>query len=152
MLLIIITTIIIYLIVLAWTWHNLSGIEHGKKIIYTIVGLIVMYIITMITFNISKTGITYENPEMEKDIGNMLILIFAGLNSLIVLPYISKLLSRINDEDIEKNQVSKRIMVIIVVLVLCLIMESGYLKDIQKGIINVYETQKNVENMVQFQY
>ena len=43
-------------------------------------------------------------------------------------------------------------MVIIVVLVLCLIMESGYLKDIQKGIINVYETQKNVENMVQFQY
>ena len=111
-----------------------------------------MYIITMITFNISKTGITYENPEMEKDIGNMLILIFAGLNSLIVLPYISKLLSRINDEDIEKNQVSKRIMVIIVVLVLCLIMESGYLKDIQKGIINVYETQKNVENMVQFQY
>ena len=152
MLLIIITTIIIYLIVLAWTWHNLSGIEHGKKIIYTIVGLIVMYIITMITFNISKTGITYENPEMEKDIGNMLILIFAGLNSLIVLPYISKLLSRINDEDIEKNQVSKRIMVIIVVLVLCLIMESGYLKDIQNGIINVYETQKNVENMVQFQY
>lgn len=152
MLLIIITTIIIYLIVLAWTWHNLSGIEHGKKIIYTIVGLIVMYIITMITFNISKTGITYENPEMEKDIGNMLILIFAGLNSLIVLPYISRLLSRINDDDIEKNQVSKRIMVIIVVLVLCLIMESGYLKDIQKGIINVYETQKNVENMVQFQY
>ncbi len=152
MLLIIITTIIIYLIVLAWTWHNLSGIEHGKKIIYTIVGLIVMYIITMITFNISKTGITYENPEMEKDIGNMLILIFAGLNSLIVLPYISRLLSRINDDDIEKNQVSKRIMVIIVVLVLCLIMESGYLKDIQNGIINVYETQKNVENMVQFQY
>ena len=152
MLLIIITTIIIYLIVLAWTWHNLSGIEHGKKIIYTIVGLIVMYIITMITFNISKTGITYENPEIEKDIGNMLILIFAGLNSLIVLPYISRLLSRINDDDIEKNQVSKRIMVIIVVLVLCLIMESGYLKDIQNGILNVYETQKNVENMVQFQY
>ena len=152
MLLIIIPIIIIYLIVLAWTWHNLSGIEHGKKIIYTIVGLIVMYIITMITFNISKTGITYENPEMEKDIGNMLILIFAGLNSLIVLPYISRLLSRINDDDIEKNQVSKRIMVIIVVLVLCLIMESGYLKDIQNGIINVYETQKNVENMVQFQY
>ena len=152
MLLIIITTIIIYLIVLAWTWHNLSGIEHGKKIIYTIVGLIVMYIITMITFNISKTGITYENPEMEKDIGNMLILIFAGLNSLIVLPYISRLLSRINDDDIEKNQVSKRIMVIIVVLVLCLIMESGYLKDIQNGILNVYETQKNIENTIKPQF
>ena len=111
-----------------------------------------MYIVTMITFNISKTGITYENAQMEKDIGNILILIFAGLNSLIVLPYLSKLLSRINDEDIEKNQVSKRVMVIIVVLILCLIMESGYLKDIQNGIINVYETQKNLENTIKLQY
>ena len=152
MLLIIITTIIIYLIVLAWTWHNLSGIEHGKKIIYTIVGLIIMYIVTTITFNISKTGIVYEDPQMEIDIGNILILIFAGLNSLIVLPYLSKLLSRINDEDIEKNQVSKRIIVIIVVIVLCLMMESGYLKDIQNGILNVYETQKNIENTIKPQF
>ena len=101
-----------------------------------------MYIVTMITFNISKTGINYDNPQMEKDIGNILILIFAGLNSLVVLPYMAKLLSRINDEEIEKNQVGKRIMVIVVVLLICLMMESGYLKDIQKGIINVYETQK----------
>ena len=150
MILIIITIIIIYLIVLAWTWHNLSGIEHGKKIIYTIVGLVIMYIVTMITFNISKTGINYDNPQMEKDIGNILILIFTGLNSLVVLPYMAKLLSRINDEEIEKNQVGKRIMVIVVVLLICLMMESGYLKDIQKGIINVYETQKNIENTIGF--
>ena len=150
MILIIITIIIIYLIVLAWPWHNLSGIEHGKKILYTIIGLIIMYIVTMITFNISKTGINYDNPQMEKDIGNILILIFAGLNSLVVLPYMAKLLSRINDEEIEKNQVGKRIMVIVVVLLICLMMESGYLKDIQKGIINVYETQKNIENTIGF--
>ena len=45
---IIIAIIIIYLILIAWSWKNLGNLEKSKKIIYIVIGLIATYIFTYI--------------------------------------------------------------------------------------------------------
>ena len=89
---IVITSIIIYFIVIAWTWKSLGFIEITKKIMFILIGLIAMYFITLITYSISKGELNYQNAQMQISIKNILIIIFTGINSIIVLPQIAKIL------------------------------------------------------------
>ena len=66
MTIIILVAIVIYAILITWIWKSLGYIEKSKKILYIAVGLLIMYIITLIIFNISKNGKTYQNIESEK--------------------------------------------------------------------------------------
>ena len=59
---IVIIIILIYIVLLAWTWHNLGDMEKTKKTLIIFIGLIITYLITILIFNISKAGIGYNNP------------------------------------------------------------------------------------------
>ena len=63
MIFIVITAIIIYFVTIAWSWHNLGFIEKSKKVAFIIIGILIMYIITLIVFQISKNGINYQKTE-----------------------------------------------------------------------------------------
>ena len=139
---IIIIAIIVYLILLAWTWHSLGDIEKNKKIIFIIIGLIIMYIITLIVFQISKSGVVYQKVEMQKDIQNILVMIFTGINGIIVMPQIARILDKINEGETEKNVITKTLVILAIIFIICLILENGYMKDIQKGILGIYNSMK----------
>ena len=66
-----------FLVLLGWTWSSLEDIEKTKKIEYIIVGFVAVYIITIIIYQISKIGISYENREIMKAIQNILVLVFS---------------------------------------------------------------------------
>ena len=134
MTIIILVAIVIYAILIMWIWKSLGYIEKSKKILYIAVGLLIMYIITLIIFNISKNGITYQNIESEKIVRNVLVLIFTSLNGMITLPYIGRLLNKVNEDEITKKAFSKKVLILIIVFIVCLIFECGYLKDTQTGI------------------
>ena len=68
MVLIISIIIAIYVLLIAWVWNNLGTIDKTKKVLIILVGTVVVYLITLIVFNISKSGINYEEKMMEKDI------------------------------------------------------------------------------------
>ena len=142
MLLIIITTIILYLILIAWTWKNLGYIEKTKKVAFILIGTILIYGITWIIFQIAKNGINYQNATMQNDVQNMLVAIFTGINGMILMPQIGKILDKIKEDEIKKEQLIKRISVLTIVFILCLIFESGYMRDTQEGILKVYHTMK----------
>ena len=134
MTIIILVAIVIYAILITWIWKSLGYIEKSKKILYIAVGLLIMYIITLIIFNISKNGITYQNIESEKIVRNVLVLIFTSLNGMITLPYIGRLLNKVNEDEITKKAFSKKVLILIIVFIVCLIFECDYLKDTQTGI------------------
>lgn len=134
MTIIILVAIVIYAILITWIWKSLGYIEKSKKILYIAVGLLIMYIITLIIFNISKNGITYQNIESEKIVRNVLVLIFTSLNGMITLPYIGRLLNKVNEDEITKKAFSKKVLILIIVFIVCLTFECGYLKDTQTGI------------------
>ena len=145
MTLIIIGAIFIFLISIIWIWHNLVKIEKSKKITFILIGLCITYLITIVLYNISSTDMTYPSEEIKKTVSNTLILIFTGLNALIFLPFIAYLFDNILEEEIEKNQAQKRMIVIFIIFVVCVFVENGYLKDTQEGIISMYNEVQNAE-------
>lgn len=144
MTIIILVAIIIYVILITWIWKNLGEIQKNKKILYTVAGLIIMYIITIILFNISKNGINYQNSESEKIVRNILVLIFTTINGMITLPYIARLLNKAYENEIEKTTFTKRIVILLIMFIICAIFEIGYLNDIQSGIIKRVEIIQNM--------
>lgn len=143
MILIGIVAIIIYLIGVAWTYQSLGLIEKTKKIAVIVIGIIITYLITLIIFQISKNGIEYPSVQIEKDIKNILVIIFTGLNNIIIMPQIGRILGKINEDEIEKNDVKKQLIILVIIFIICIIFESGYMKDIQKGILEMYTYRSN---------
>lgn len=132
------TAIIVYLILIAWTWQSLGLIERTKKLIFMVIGIILMYGITQFIFQIAKGGIDYQNVEMQKNVQNMLVGIFTGINGIIVMPQMAKMLDKIKEGQIKKEELIKRILILMTIFIVCLIFESGYMKDTQEGILKVY--------------
>lgn len=138
MLVISIVILVAYFVLIAWTWQCLEDIEKNKRIVFIFTGTIICYFITFILFNISKSGIDYQNIENEKIIKRILTMLFTAVNGIIFIPNIAKIYSNIRKKDMKKIKVKKKVIAIIVVFVICMAFECGYLKDIQKGIINTY--------------
>ena len=134
---IIVIALIIYFINIAWTWKSLGEIEKSQKVIFIIVGLLILFIITLITFNISAKNIPYQHQEETNTIRNLLVSIFTGINGIIIMPQLAKILEKAKNGDLEKNQIRNRIILWIAILVICLIFECGYMKDTQQGIVNI---------------
>lgn len=136
---IILIMIIIYLVVLAWTWNNLEDLEKHKKIIIIGIGLLIVFIITNIIFAISKAGINYQNAEIQKDVGNIMIALFTGVNALI-LPLLFKNILKMKNGEMEETIFKTKMGVGVIVFLLIMCLECGYIKDIQKGILEIYNT------------
>ena len=128
-------SIVMYLINIAWTWKNLGELEKSKKVIFIVIGLVAIYIITTIVFFISQKGVQYENEESMRTIKNVLVAVFAGINGIVLLPQMAKILDNAKEGEMEKNQLINRIILWIIILLICLIFECGYMKDTQEGII-----------------
>ncbi len=142
MTLIIVITIAIYLLLFAWTWHSLGFIEKPKKIGIILALTLVIYVITLAIFQIAKAGIAYEKIEIQKSVQNVIVPIFTAINGMIVMPQIGKLLDKLNEDEIKKEEIKKRAILILTIFMVCLVFETGYMKDTQRGILKMYEASK----------
>lgn len=142
MTLIIVITIAIYLLLFAWTWHSLGFIEKPKKIGIILALTLGIYVITLVIFQIAKAGIAYEKLEIQKSVQNVIVPIFTAINGMIIMPQIGKLLDKINEDEIKKEERKKRIILILTIFMVCLVFETGYMKDTQRGILKMYEASK----------
>lgn len=145
MTIIMIAAVFIFIISIVWIWHNLGNIEKPRKILFIFIGLLIIYLITVLLYHLSSSDITYPSEEVQKTVSNTLILVFTGLNSLILLPFTANVFDKILEEEIEKNQAQKRFIVILIIFLVCIFVETGYLKDTQEGIINIYNEVQNAE-------
>lgn len=129
-----------YFILIAWTWQSLGSIEKTKKVVMILIGIILIYGITWIVFQTTKPEMDYQNIEMQNSVQNMLVAIFSGINGIIVMPQIAKILDKIEENEIEQEQFIKRIGILVIIFVICLIFERGYMRDTQEGILKVYHS------------
>ena len=134
--------IVMFLVLLGWTWSSLEDIEKTKKIEYIIVGFVVVYIITIIIYQISKIGISYENREIMKAIQNILVLVFSIVNGYILLPYIFKKIVQIQNDDIDDKKFKKSIVILIAVIIILTIIESNYLANAQNETLQIIDRLK----------
>ena len=134
---IILTILVLSIVLLRWMWNSLGGIKKKKKATFIVAGLIVIYILTFIIFNISKSGIEYKNKETMNMIRAVLVAVFTLVNSYIVLPYTFKRLDKIDNDEIDTDQLKKSMIIMIVVIIVISIFEVSYLKSVQQGIMSI---------------
>ena len=130
-LLIIIIVTVLYAVIIGWTWSSLGDIERKKKILITGIGILLVYLI------ISKNQIQYPDISAEKYVKNILVIIFTGINSIAILPYAAKMYNKIYEGTIEAQELKKKLVFIIILIILGIFLECGYMKDIQQGILNI---------------
>ena len=133
-----ITTVILFIILIIWSWHSLEDIEKSTKILYLIVEIAITLIITYVIFIISQGNIHYPSEEIEKSIRTTLILLFAGVNGCILVPYTSKILAKVKQNEIDSKELRRKILVILVLIILIVLVEKNYMADTQDGILKVF--------------
>lgn len=136
---IIIGIIIIYLLVIAWSWNSLEDTETPKKLLIIFAGIVAVFLITQIVFSMSKSGVNYENNDIEKSVGQVIVLLFTGVNSLVI-PFITRTFKKKENGEIEDNVFKVRMIIICVIFLICLFLECGYMTDTQEGILRVYQS------------
>lgn len=143
MALIIIVTIIMFLVLIGWTWNNLASIDKNKKIGYIVLSIIIMMIVTLIIFSISKIGVNYENENMVGPVRILLVAVFTSLNGFVLIQYIARILGRTYEQTIEKEEANKKIVIILIVFIIIAVIECLYMKNIQNGILDMINNLKN---------
>ncbi len=137
MLIIYLTILIIYVVLILWSLNNLGKMPIAKKIIYILVNLLIVFIFTNISYIISKQNIQYESQEIMNNIKTVLLLLFTGINGIIIIPISCKQISELQEENIDKTKFTKRIILIFVVLLIIAYLECGYMETTQKGILQI---------------
>ena len=137
--------IVIYLISIAAIWTSLENEGKTKKISIIIIGILAMFLITNIIFNISKSTINYENIELQKNMRQIILWLFTGLNSLFLPVTIRNIVKTKNGEQ-DENALKVKILVLAIIFIIVMILECGYIKDIQEKTINIYQSNKSEVN------
>ena len=130
---------IIYIIGFVWTWKNLDDIKKSQKIIIIGIGTIIIYLITLLLFQFSKNGITYPKMEFEKNIKQVITLLFTGINVLGFLPSIVNNLYKLKNKEITQGKFTKNIILLLSIFIIASIVEVNYMKDTQEGIMKIYK-------------
>lgn len=135
--------IVLFAVLIGWTLNNLYNVTNvTAKIIFIIISTLLILLITFILFNISKSSIQYPNESMVKDVRNILVLTFAPVNGIVIIPFIAKQISRVKENSIEEDELKKKIILMSIIFILILILECMYLKNTQIGILKILENMK----------
>ncbi len=134
---IIMSIMITFLVLISWTYHSLGTMGTSQKTLWIIAQLVIVFIATYITYGISKSSIQYPNDTIMKYVQNTLVFIFTGINGLFIMPFFSRKLAIVNQENLEINQLFKSAGICGIILLILLLLECGYMTNTQEGILKV---------------
>lgn len=114
--------------------------EKKEKSIFLVVGIAIMYMIVSLVYWLSTRGIDLGiNNEMGK---NFIIFTFVPINSMLVLPFLASSYKYFKQGRLKKQNFKNRIILLCAILIIVLILEFFYFKDIQNSILNMLAAKK----------
>ena len=130
--------LILFIVFILWTWNGTKGFENNwTRVGYIIIGTLGITLLTYIIYIISKSNVQYPNIDIQREIRNIILKIFIPINGFITLPRIANIVTKIKDEEIDKEKFKKRILFYFIVFIIVIIIECIYFKNIQNGIIQI---------------
>ena len=126
--------LILFIVLILWTWSSTRNFENTfSRVIYILGGVVINFLITLIVFSISKSRINYPSIKVMKEIRKIMLLTFIPLNGIITMPFIANIINKIKDGENQK----KRILIISIISILVIIIEIFYFQNIQNGILKM---------------
>ena len=133
--------LILNIVSIVLMYYSLRDLGKKEKLIYIVVGTAVMYIITSIVYWFSTRGI--EVTEVSERGKDLITFLFVPINGIIILPLLAKSYSKLKYGNLDKSVFLKRGIVLAVILLIVLIIECIYFKNIQQEVVNMLNAQEN---------
>lgn len=137
MILIIITIVVMFLVLIFWSFTNLGKINIGKKILWMILLFGIVFLTTYVTFLISKSNIIYPSQEIMHSVQEVLVLLFSGVNGCFFIPAVCKSVDNLYSKKIDEVHFFRRTLLFGGILLILLAFECGYMRTTQNGILQI---------------
>lgn len=130
---------ILFVVYLFCVWNSTKEFETmTMRLSYIAIGTIFISVLTFILFQISKMGVSYPKKEMIGQVRNIVLLIFIPINALITLTQFSSVFVQVKGELLTKEELSKKLKIMIAIFLFFIIIECIYFKNIQYGILSIF--------------
>lgn len=131
----IITFILIFnLFSIMFSWKVLNEFEKSKKMIIILISEIINFVVMMLIYALSSSGIESQIHDASKF---MMIFAFLPINVMITSLLILTVFNRIVNEEIEEKEFKKKILIRAVIIVIIMIIEVKYLNNVQLEILKL---------------
>lgn len=127
------------------------NIDKSKRIFYTMIGMGVVYIITLVVYLLSSIGIAKEVSKNAKD---MIIFSFVPVNTIIILPILIRSFYKKSNKKISMDKLNKIVTVMAIIALALVIGEFCYFKSFQKDLnkkLDEKRASKNEQTMQNLQ-
>lgn len=123
-------------------YYCLGDLSKKEKFIFIGVGTGIMYILTSIIYLISTNGI--EITQVSETGKNLITFLFVPVNAIIVLPILAKSYSKTKFGNLGNDVFIKRGIVLGILLLIVLIVECNYFKNVQEGVVSLIKQNTQV--------
>lgn len=114
--------------------------EKKEKLIFIAIGTSIMYVTVSFVYWLSTKNVDFGDIRSYGE--NFITFTFVPINSMITLTYIAKSYKYFREGRLKQDKFRNRVILMIAVLVVVLIIEFFYFKDIQTGILNIINSKK----------
>ena len=130
---IIIGFIVILNIIAIWMLYQSIGnkIPTSNKVVITLMGLIIMYVLLYVIYSISSAG---KDQNIAVAARQLILFTILPINVICMIRPIAVQIRKLRDKDIKPEDFNKKIILYAVISLVILIIEFVYIKDIQAGI------------------
>ena len=143
MIFILIFIIILNVVSIVLTYHCLGDLLKKERLVFIVVGLAVMYALTSVVYWISTNGI--EITEVSETGKNLITFLFVPINGLVMLPLLAKSYYKYKTGGLDKSVLLKRGAVLGVLLLIVLIFECMYFKNIQEQVVRLIQENQEIQ-------
>ena len=139
MFIIILFILIFNIVSILLIYRCLLGIEKKERFIFLATGVAIIYMLTSISYWISTQNV--EITEVSETGKDMIIFLFVPINGILILPLIAKSYAKYRANNLRKKILTNRCMVLGAFLLILLVIECIYFKNIQDGVVNLIKEQ-----------
>lgn len=141
MLVIILFILLLNIVSIVLMYYCLGDLGKKEKLIYIAAGVAVMYGLTSFVYWISTKGI--EMTQVSETGKDLITFLFVPINGIVVLPILAKSYYKYKIGSLKGNVLRNRGIVLGLLLIILLIIECSYFKNIQEQVVNLIEQNRN---------
>ena len=142
MLIILLFTIILNIVSIVLMYYCLGDLSKKEKLIFIAAGTAIMYVLTSFVYWISTKDIPISSVSERGK--NLITFLFVPINGILTLPLFARSYFNYKIGRIDQAVLRNRGIVILIILIVILIIECTYFKNIQQQVVDlILEQQKN---------
>ncbi len=137
-----ITIAIANILAITILYQFIKKLDNKEKIIIIAISIATIYILVSITYWISGFGINTKIHEQSK---NFITYLFVPVNMILFAPYLANQYIKVKEKKVKKVNFIKKVRMMSFLLIIVLIVEGLYFRNIQNNIVLIGNTIENNE-------